>query len=138
MTAAERLSTSMTTEKSAVNSRATPVYIFGDGSWDKLVAHFNLCVDVNKWDDEQSCQQFAVSLRGQAQRIYLTLKDEEKSDFTRLQAAMEKMMKPQQERMIHKITFRQRRREKGESLVDLATHLSEMATRAYEIVDHVH
>ena len=117
MTAAQRLSTSIKTAKSVVNSRATPD-IFGDGSWDELVAHFNLCADVNKWDDEQSCQQFAVSLRGLAQRIYQTLKDEEKSDFTRLQAATEKMMKPQQERMIHKIAFRQRRREKGESLVD--------------------
>lgn len=127
-----RSATSLTTPtvKSAVNSRAKPD-IFADGSWDEWVAHFKLCADVNKWDDEQSSQQFAVSLRGRAQRIFLTLKEEEKSNFTNLITAMEKKMKPQQERIIHKMTFRQRRREKGESLVDLATDLRQMAARAY-------
>ena len=44
---------------------------------------------------------------------------------------MEKKMKPEQERLVNKLAFRQRRRIKGESLVDLATNLRQMAARAY-------
>lgn len=127
---AVRSATSLATAKSTVNSRAKPD-IFSDGAWEEWVSHFKLCTEVNKWNDEQKCQQFAVSLRGRAQRIFLTLKDEEKTSFNNLMEAMEKKMKPEQERMIHKMAFRQRRREKGESLVDLATNLRQLAARAY-------
>ena len=40
-------------------------------------------------------------------------------------------MKPEQERLVNKLAFRQRRRIKGESLVDLATNLRQMAAHAY-------
>ena len=70
-------------------------------------------------------------MRRRAQCIYLTLNDKDKVDFKRLTEAMEKKMKPEQERLVNKLAFRQRRRTKGESLVDIATNLRQMAARAY-------
>ena len=40
-------------------------------------------------------------------------------------------MKPEQEILVNKLAFCQRRRIKGESLVDLATNLRQMVARAY-------
>ena len=99
-----RSATTLEMVKPTINSQAKPD-IFSDGSWEEWVAHFKLCAGVDKWDDEQSCQQFVVSLRGRAQSIYLTLNDEDKVDFKRLTEAMEKKMKPEQERLVNKLAF---------------------------------
>ena len=114
----------------AVNSRAKPD-VYRDGPWEEWVNHFKLCADINQWDEEQCCQQLAVSLRGRAQSVYITLSREEKFNYEMLLAALENKMTPPQERVIHKLAFRQRKREKGEKLVDLATNLRRLATKAY-------
>ena len=56
---------------------------------------------------------------------------EEKSSYNTLLAALNKKMTPLQERVVHKLAFRQRKREKGETLVDLATNLRRLSARAY-------
>ena len=55
-------------------------------------------------------QQFVVSLWGRTQRHFLPLKDDEKGTFTDLLAAIERKMKPEQERVMHKLSFGQRRK----------------------------
>ena len=121
---------STSTTKQAVNSRAKPD-VYKDGPWEEWVTHFQLCAEINQWDEEQCCQQLAVSLRGRAQTVYVTLGTEEKSSYNTLLAALNKKMTPPQERVVHKLAFRQRKREKGETLVDLATNLRRLSARAY-------
>ena len=61
----------------AVNSRAEPD-VYRDGPWEERVNHFKLCADINQWDEEQCCQQLAVSLRALAQSFDITLSRKEK------------------------------------------------------------
>ena len=61
---------------------------------------------------------------------------EEKNEFKRLEDAMDRM-NPEQGRMAHKLAFRQRKREKGESLIDLVTNLRKLAHRAHPGKDTV-
>jgi hypothetical protein len=104
---------------------------YADGSWDEWINHFNLCADVNRWDETQRCQQLAVALRGRAQRIYFTLSREEKADFAGLQAALRSRLQPEEQRRIHKLNFNTRRRSKGENIVDFAASLRQLAQLAY-------
>ena len=104
---------------------------YSDGPWDGWVHHFTLCADINKLSDIQRCQQLAVALKGRAQRIYFTLKDEEKSNFADLLEALRARLQPEQQRRIHKLSFNSRRRIKEENIVDLATSLRQLAALAY-------
>ena len=83
---------------------------YSDGSWNEWISHFKLCAEINKWDDTQHCQQLAVSLRGRAQRIFLTLREDGKLCFDDLEKALQSRIQPEQQRKIHKLTFSARRR----------------------------
>lgn len=87
-------------------------------------SHIQLCAEINQWDEEQCCQQLAVSLRGRAQTVYIALGNEEKSSYRKLLASQNEEMTPPQEKVVHKLAFRQRKRRRGEKLVDLATNLT--------------
>ena len=132
----ERSTATLDIVRSSNNFRAKPD-VFTDGNWEEWLSHFKLCAEINKWDNEIKCQILAVSLRGRAQSIYLALKDEERNDFKRLVEAMEKMINPERERMAHKLAFRQRKRQKGENLIDLVTDLRKLARRAHPGKDPV-
>ena len=84
---------------------------------------FKLCTKINECDEKQCCQQLAVSLRGRTQAVYVTLSEEDKTNYKKLLVALEKTMTPP--------AFRQRKRQKGENLVDLVTNLRKLAARAY-------
>ena len=108
---------------------------YSDGSWNEWISHFKLCAEINKRDDTQRCQQLAVSLRGRAQRIFLTLKEDEKLCFHDLEKALQSRIQPEQQKKIHKLTFNARRRKSGENIVDLATDLRQLAALAYQSKD---
>ena len=108
---------------------------YSDGPWAEWISHFKLCANINNWDDVQCRQQLAVSLRGRAQRIYLTLQDDEKTSFDVLVQALRARIQPEQQRKIHKLTFSTRRRKPGENIVDLATDLRQLAALAYHNKD---
>ena len=108
---------------------------YSDGPWQDWVRHFKLCAEINKWNDLQKCQQLAVVLRGRAQRIYFSLRDEEKVGFDVLVAALQSRIQPEQQRKIHKLKFSSRRRLKGENIVDLATDLRQIAALAFNEKD---
>ena len=101
-------STSVATIKSTVNSRAK-ADVYKDGPWEEWMNHFKLCTEINEWDKKQCCQQLAVSLRGRIQAMYVTLSEEEKTNYKKLLDALDKRMTPQ-ERVAYKLAFRQRKR----------------------------
>ena len=87
-------STSVATVKSAVNSRAK-ADVYKDGPWEEWMNHFKLCTVINEWDEKpECCQQLAVSLRGRAQAVYVTLSEEEKTNYKKLLDALDKIMTP--------------------------------------------
>ena len=112
--------------------RAKPdVFSAVEESFNDWLNHFELCAKINGWSNEQSCQQLAVCLRGRAQRVYTTLSQDDKNSYTKLVAALRLNLEPPQQRAIHKLAFRNRQRNKSESLVDLATDLRRLAARAF-------
>ena len=104
---------------------------YSDGPWHEWISHFKLCAEINGWNEAQRCQQLAVSLRGRAQRIFLSLNEAEKGTFEALEEALRSRIQPDQQRKIHRITFASRKRLRGENLVDLATSLRQLASLAY-------
>ncbi|CAB3989094.1 Retrovirus-related Pol poly from transposon, partial, partial [Paramuricea clavata] len=118
-----------------VNNQKAKPDNYSDGPWNEWISHFKLCAQINNWDDTQCCQQLAVSLRGRAQRIYLTLQDNEKTCFDDLVNALQSRIQPDQQRKIHKLTFNARKRKHGENIVDLATDLRQLAALAYQNKD---
>ena len=105
---------------------------YSEGPWGEWISHFKLCAEINNWNDAQCCQQLAVSLRGRAQRIYLSLHDSEKSTFDLMVKALQAKIQPEQQRKVHKLSFSARRRKNGEEIVDLATDLRQLAALAYQ------
>ena len=118
-----------------VNNQKAKPDNYSDGPWNEWISHFKLCAQINNWDDRQCCQQLAVSLRGRAQRIYLTLQDNEKTCFDDLVNALQSRIQPDQQRKIHKLTFNARKRKHGENIVDLATDLRQLVPLAYQNKD---
>ena len=51
------------------------IFTGGDVPLNDWLSHFELCVLINGWSNDQACQQLAICLRvrGRAQRVYLTL-----------------------------------------------------------------
>ena len=62
--------------KHVVNSRVKPD-VYKDGPWEEWLNHFQLCAEINQWNEDQCCQQLAVSLRRRAQTVYITLSTED-------------------------------------------------------------
>lgn len=112
--------------------RAKPQIFSGtETTFDDWLKHFQLCGSINGWTNEQSRQQLAVHLRGQAQRVYNVLSSEDSQSYEKLISALKSSLEPPQQRAIHKLAFRGRRRMKNKSLVNLATDLRHLATRAF-------
>jgi chorismate mutase len=110
-----------------VNNQKAKPDNYSDGPWNEWISHFKLCAQINNWDDIHCCQQLAVSLRGRAQRIYLTLQDNEKTCFDDLVNALQSRIQPDQQ-------IQARKRKHGENIVDLATDLRQLAS-AYQNKD---
>ena len=119
-----------------------------DVDFDDWLSHFELCVDVKNWSTKQRCRMeqsllrvdtgrgighvwLAVSLRGNAQRVFLGLSPSDRSPYETLVLALRRRLQPKQQRAVHKLTFLSRKRGKGESLVNLANDLRHLATRAF-------
>ena len=64
------------------------------------------------------------------ERVYTTLPQEEQESYQSIITALRLNLEPPQQRAIHKLAFRNRKRNKGD-LVDLATNLSHLATKAF-------
>ena len=91
---------------------------YSDGQWNEWISHFNLCADINQWNNTQRCQQLAVSLRGRAQRIFLSLNEEEKATFEESIAVQNTTRSSEKDTQVI-FQFR----EMGEDIVDLVTSL---------------
>ena len=64
------------------------------------------------------------------ERVYTTHPQEERESYQSIITALRLNLEPPQQRAIHKLAFRNRKRNKGD-LVDLATNLSHLATKAF-------
>ena len=88
------------------------------GCRDNAIDGDEFCAEINNWNDAQCCEQLAVSLRGRAQRIYLSLQDGEKPTFDLMVKALQAKIQPEQQRKVHKLSFSARRRKNGEGRGD--------------------
>lgn len=41
----------------------------GESSWDRYLAHFTTCVEINGWTDIEKCKFLSVRLKGHAQEV---------------------------------------------------------------------
>ncbi|CAG2215678.1 unnamed protein product [Mytilus edulis] len=54
----------------------------GTSEWSDFKSHFDACVVINNWDDQEKGLYLATALRGQAQGVFSDLPTEKRMDYT--------------------------------------------------------
>ena len=106
---------------------------FYDGTSDltDYLAHFEQVADYNGWSDAQRARVLCVKLKGEARKVLRSLSMMEKTDYDLLQLALTRVFDPQEMEMAHRSVYKNRRRQKGESVAQFGFELRRLAQKAY-------
>ena len=99
--------------------------------WRDYIVHFEKVAMWNNWSDTDKAQQLAMSLRGQAQKLFGELKPSEMNDYEQLKTILTRRYDPQERSVACWCEFRSRRRQKNETPSDFAYALRRLACLAY-------
>ena len=106
---------------------------FYDGTSDltDYLAHFEQVAVYNGWSDAQRARVLCVKLKGEARKVLRSLSMMEKTDYDLLQLALTRVFDPQEMEMAHRSVYKNRRRQKGESVAQFGFELRRLAQKAY-------
>ena len=102
-----------------------------------FVKHFNLCAEVNSWDDTTKAHFFAISLKGRAQRALGCLTAAQTRSFRHMIAAIRGQFEPEGREELHRAQLASRVRGPKETLQEIAQDIRDQAERAFPDLDEV-
>ena len=82
------------------------------------IVHFEQVSEWNKWGNEEKAKQLVMSLRGTTQKLLSDLSPEQLHDYAKVRQALTQRFNPPGRAMAYRCEFRNRKREKGESVID--------------------
>ena len=103
----------------------------GKTSWTAYNKHFELCAELNGWNERDKLQYLAVLLTGPAQQILGSLPKETTEDYIRLVKALQARFDPTGRLELHRAQLRNRRQKTSESLVELAEDIRRLVDKVY-------
>lgn len=107
----------------------------GHSSWRDYFTQFEMVAELNGWDDDTKALELATSLRGVAQGILSDLSAAERRSFRHLVAALGNRFEPEHQTAMYKAQIRNRKRRRGESLMELAQDIKKLVRKAYPTAD---
>lgn len=103
----------------------------GRGNLDDYLSHFNLCKQINGWDDTVAAQFLASKLRGSALQMYTDLSPNEKNNLAPLIKSLKSRFDPNNDAEVYRTELRIRKQKPNESFSDLAGAIRRLVNRAY-------
>jgi hypothetical protein len=103
----------------------------GKGSWSDYLSHFNICSELNGWDEIEKVQYLSFSLRGQACQFLGTLPEESKRNYTRLVEALSRRFNSEGQSELYRVQLKNRFRLPNESLPELSQEIRRLVRLAY-------
>lgn len=99
--------------------------------WNDYVCHFEQVAQWNEWNDHEKALQLAMSLRGVAQRVLGELPREILCRYETLKSVLMQRFCPPERVTAYRCEFRNRRRNREESVVEYGYALKRLASRAF-------
>lgn len=126
-------STDAVTLQSSPNSgvKMRPATFDGSSSWIDYKTHFDMCAELNKWDNRQKGLYLAVSLRGQAQGVLGNLPVEERNHFDKLSKALAERFSPDSQTELYRAQLKERQWKHGENIPEFGQRILRLTTLAY-------
>ena len=101
--------------------------------WNDYVCHFEQVAEWNEWNDHEKALQLAMSLRGVAQRVLGELPREILCHYETLKSVLMQRFCPPERVTAYRCEFRNRRRNREESVVEYGYALKRLASRAFPL-----
>ena len=103
--------------------------------WVDYIIQFEKVANWNGWDPYERAQQLIMSLRGIAQRTVSELNPYQLNDFEFIKRMLSQRFNPIERETAHKFEFKNRRKQKDESVSDYGHALRRLASQAYPSLD---
>ncbi|CAC5417406.1 unnamed protein product [Mytilus coruscus] len=102
--------------------------------WVDYIIHFEQVASWNQWTDREKAQQLTMCLRGYAQKILSDLTLGQLSDYNALKNVLSQRFNPREGEVAYRCEFRNRRRQKDETVAEYGYGLRRLAQQAYRII----
>ncbi|XP_038065921.1 uncharacterized protein LOC119736013 [Patiria miniata] len=103
----------------------------GTTNFKDWIVHFHLCCEVNDWKGVDKITQLAVSLRGEALRLYRNIPDVHKHEYDFVVGELRSRFSPTHSVDTYRSQLKQRERRQGEKLAALAQDIRSLISHAY-------
>ncbi|CAC5382207.1 unnamed protein product [Mytilus coruscus] len=102
--------------------------------WVDYIIHFEQVASWNQWTDREKAQQLTMCLRGYAQKILSDLTLGQMSDYNALKNVLSQRFNPREGEVAYRCEFRNRRRQKDETVAEYGYGLRRLAQQAYPTI----
>ena len=103
--------------------------------WDSWLQYFSAHAEINGWNETDTCRWISVRLKGNAQVVFQSVPLEARKHYDQLVATLTARFAPQERQEVRKAEFKAKKRSPLENLVDFASAVRRLATKAYPGVD---
>ena len=110
---------------------AMPEKFSGKSNYKDWLAQFLACKDLNNWTDAQACQFLAILLSGSALQVFADLDEGSRKNFKLILDTLKSRFDPDLDVSVHWARLKDRTRNKGESLPELAGNIRRLVAKAY-------
>ncbi|KAK3104661.1 hypothetical protein FSP39_007335 [Pinctada imbricata] len=103
----------------------------GKSSWIDFKSHFDICAQLNDWNEAEKGLFLAVSLRGGAQAVLGNLPVESRKNYKELCTALEDRFCPSNQMDLYRAQLKERRQKASESIPELGQDIRRLTNLAY-------
>ena len=103
----------------------------GDSSWNDYLLHFEMCAEINHWGEEDKARYLAISLRGQAQRMFGNLSANARTNYRILVQKLEERFGTEGQSELFMSKLLTKTKGNKESYQELADNIGNLVSKAY-------
>ncbi|KAK3724018.1 hypothetical protein QZH41_008917 [Actinostola sp. cb2023] len=111
--------------------KVRPTTYDGSSSWEDYAAQFQLVAEINNWDYVTKASYLAISLSGPALSVLGDLSYDQRRDFKDITSALATRFGTEHRTEMFRAQIKTRKRQRNESLPELAQALRRMARQVY-------
>ena len=112
-------------------TRQRPPKYDGKATWESYIAQFEIAAALNEWSRSEKAAFLATSLEGNATSVLGVISTDRRQDYAALVAALETRFGSAVQKELNRVKLRNRRRQRGESLAEMADEVERLSKLAY-------
>ena len=112
-------------------TRQRPPKYDGKTIWESYIAQFEIAATLNEWSTSEKAAFLATSLEGNATSVLGAIPADRRTDYAALVSALETRFGSAVQKELSRVKLRNRRRQRGEPLAEMADEVERLARLAY-------